>query len=68
MPLLNTISVTNGWNGIPWDALKTMLAVPHLQHFLLYMTPERHHPYPVDEEPFTVAPLRTFEYIFDDLS
>ncbi|KAL7278009.1 hypothetical protein ACG7TL_007966 [Trametes sanguinea] len=68
MPLLHTISLTGGWNGVPWDAFKTLLPVARLRHFKLGMTPDRGRPYPVDEEPFIVAPLETFEVTFDGVS
>ncbi|KAL7280760.1 hypothetical protein ACG7TL_005704 [Trametes sanguinea] len=70
MPLLHTISLINGWNGMPWDTLKTILSAARLRHlYMCGMTPERRHPYPVDTDPlnFSVAPLETFEVQFDDM-
>ncbi|OSD02276.1 hypothetical protein PYCCODRAFT_1459202 [Trametes coccinea BRFM310] len=67
MPFLHTISLINGWNGMPWDALKTILSVAQLRHLEMCMSPERRRPYPVDTDPFSVVPLETFEVKFDDM-
>ncbi|KAI8976426.1 hypothetical protein BD414DRAFT_446604 [Trametes punicea] len=67
MPRLETIILRSLWsNGMPWDAIATLLSTPRLRHFSLKINPSRQSPFPGDSAIFTAAPLESFEYTVDD--